>query len=404
MEIIQTSLDEINICNASTIKDRQNSDKKDYFNKVNIKPWGKEYLTYQTDKIGIWILHVNKEHETSLHCHFKKDSILIPLQGCFKINLFNSYKIIHALDPLYIPRNIFHGIHAYSDGAILLEIEVYTDKISYTDKNDLLRLKDMYIRDNNKYETSVTEINITENGEDILNFHTMRDFNLNDTAIKIIDMNSVEDHTNREQFDKIFLLEGSMFINGSVISAGSLVDLNNTYSFLTANVKLLCFNNLNQRFLNKIIYSKNHLSDYLKQSNLSSIGLTSGCFDILHTGHLKILKTSKKMCNNLFVCLSSDKQIKRLKGTTRPINNLNDRINMLIHYEFIDKLILYEEIDDLYEKELDVIMNIINPECWFKGADYNTEQIIQKHPCLKNIKLIDLENGKSTTNIVNKIF
>ena len=48
-------------------------------------------------------------------------------------------------------------------------------------------------------------------------------------------------------------------------------------------------------------------------------------------------------------------------------------------------------------------MNIINPYVWFKGNDYNKEEIIKKHPSLKNIKLIDLIEGKSTTNIIKKI-
>ena len=87
MEFIKNIKEEENICNASLIGKRENSFKIDYFNKVNDKPWGKEYLAFQNKHIGIWILHVHKDHETSLHCHFKKDTILIPLSGYFKINL-----------------------------------------------------------------------------------------------------------------------------------------------------------------------------------------------------------------------------------------------------------------------------------------------------------------------------
>ena len=400
MNIIQSSTEEMIICDTSKIKDRNNSPQKNYFNKVNIKPWGKEYLAYQNNKIGIWILHINKDHETSTHCHFKKDSLLITLQGCFKINLFNSYKILHALDSLYVPRNVFHGIHAYSDDAILLEIELYTEQINYTDKNDLLRLRDIYIRDNDKYETSVSETIPTEN--EIMNFHNETYFNLKDSHIRILDISNNQFNSQLENIDKAIILEGNIFINGANISSGSFVDLNNNYSLLTNNVKIICFYNLNYNYLNKLIYSKNHLSDYLKLSNLSNIGLTCGCFDIIHCGHLKNLKSCKKMCNKLFVCLSSDNQIKRLKGSNRPINNINDRINMLINYEFIDNIILYDEIDDNNEKELDNIMSIVKPEIWFKGSDYNKEQIFQKHPILKKIKLIELEEGKSTTNILNK--
>jgi mannose-6-phosphate isomerase-like protein (cupin superfamily) len=74
---------------------RKNSNFKNYLNCLFEKPWGYEYLTYQTDKIGIWILHVLKQQKTSLHCHFKKDSLLIVLSGSFKIEIYNSYYIIN---------------------------------------------------------------------------------------------------------------------------------------------------------------------------------------------------------------------------------------------------------------------------------------------------------------------
>ena len=112
---------------------------------------------------------------------------------------------------------------------------------------------------------------------------------------------------------------------------------------------------------------------------------------------VKILKLAKQSCNHLFVCLSSDEQIKYLKGYKRPINNIDDRLHMLIHMNFIDYIILYNEVNDNNESVLDNIMNIIKPETWFKGTDYKKEDILQKHPSLKNIALIELEENKSTT-------
>ena len=76
---------------------------------------------------------------------------------------------------------------------------------------------------------------------------------------------------------------------------------------------------------------------------------------------------------------------------------------MLINFDFIDYIILYDETDDKLEMELDNIMNIIKPDTWFKGCDYNREDILKKHPSLKNICLIDIVEGKSTTNIIKKI-
>jgi bifunctional ADP-heptose synthase (sugar kinase/adenylyltransferase) len=109
------------------------------------------------------------------------------------------------------------------------------------------------------------------------------------------------------------------------------------------------------------------------------------------------------MCNTLFVCLSSDKQIKNLKGETRPVNNITDRIRMLSHMYFIDYIILYDEIDNRTEQELDNIMNIIKPDYWFKGNDYTEAQIRVKHPTLKHIQLFENVSNVSTTSIIDKI-
>jgi len=399
MQIISNTKEEFEICQNSKTRTRENSQKINYLNKINDKPWGKEYLAYQNNYIGIWILHVNKDQETSLHCHFKKDTILIPLSGCFKINLFNNFIILNLFESIYVPKNTFHGIHSYSDNAVLMEIEIYTEHVNFTDKNDLLRIKDIYNRDKNYYETSVVEREPTDN--EIMLFTNNNKYCLSDSEISILTLNNFQNL--KEQSNINIVLNGCLYSDGKRITPGSFIDLSKQHSFLTDNVELLSLYNVNYKNYSKIIYSKSHLIDFLTLHKLSNIGLTCGCFDIIHDGHIKNLKTCKNNCDNLFVCLSSDEQIKRLKGSSRPINNLNDRINMLINFNFIDYVILYEEIDDKLEIELDNIINIINPNIWFKGSDYTKDDILLKHPSLKNIILINLIKGKSTTNIIKKI-
>jgi rfaE bifunctional protein nucleotidyltransferase chain/domain len=399
MKFISKTKEEYDICFKCLTRTRENSIKINYFNRVNDKPWGKEYLAYQSKYIGIWILHVNKDQETSLHCHFKKDTILIPISGCFKINLFDKFLILNLLEPLYVPRETFHGIHSYLDNGILMEIEIYTDKIEYTDKNDLLRIKDIYNRDKNNYESSVVERQPNEH--EIMYFDNNNKYNINNTNLEILKIKNIAEI--KDKYDVVFLLDGSIFSDGKKITSGSFIDLKTHTSILTEYIELLCISNINIKQLQKIIYSKNHLKDYLELNKLNNIGLTSGCFDILHEGHIINLKLCKNNCDYLFVCLSSDKQIRRLKGESRPINNLIDRINMLIHYDFIDIIILYDETNDELESELDNIMNIIQSYTWFKGSDYNKQDILKKHPNIKNIQLFDLIEGKSTTNIIKKI-
>lgn len=399
MIFIKKIPEEDNICNKCYNKKRENSKFIDYIGKINDKPWGKEYLAFQNKHIGIWILIVNKDQETSLHCHFKKDTILMPISGSFKINLFNSYLQLGIFELVYVPRDTFHGIHSYIDNSVLMEIEIYIEDIQYTDKNDLLRIKDIYNRDKDKYETSVTE-RIPFEGETML-FKYPNKYNIDNTKIEIMRVNNLD--TIKNEFEKIILLEGCLFSDSKKISEGSIIDNNKEYSLLTKEIEVLCFSNIDYKNFNKIIYSKNQLTDLINLNKFKNIGLTSGCFDILHEGHIKTLKSCKKKCDTLFVCLSSDEQIKRLKGEKRPINNLNDRIYMLINYTFIDYIILYNETNDILESELDNIMNIINPDTWFKGSDYKKEEIIYKHPSLKNIQLLDFVDGKSTTNIIKKI-
>ena len=140
----------------------------------------------------------------------------------------------------------------------------------------------------------------------------------------------------------------------------------------------------------------------LKRKN-SKIVLTSGCYDILHVGHIHNLRESKKLGDVLIACLSCDEQIKKLKGDSRPINKYIDRINLFKIISYIDYIVLYEEEDIAREATLGKIMKCVNPYCWAKGSDYTIDKIMEKHPYLNKVILIDNIKDKSTTNIINSI-
>ncbi len=76
------------------------------------------------------------------------------------------------------------------------------------------------------------------------------------------------------------------------------------------------------------------------------IVLVGGCFDILHFGHIYFLKKSKKLGDYLMVALESDKNTKRLKGSTRPIHTQKQRAEMLKSLSFVDKVILLPSLPD----------------------------------------------------------
>jgi len=136
------------------------------------------------------------------------------------------------------------------------------------------------------------------------------------------------------------------------------------------------------------------------QKNGKTFVATNGCFDILHVGHVRYLQKTKSLADCSIVMLNSDKSVKILKGEGRPINNENDRAEILTSLNCVDYVVLFEEKSpaDLLEK--------IRPDIYTKGADYTLEtlperDIIQR--CGIKVEFIEFVQGKSTTNIINKI-
>ena len=406
----------------------------DYLNKGFIKPWGREYMAYQSKEVGVWILHVNQGLQTSVHCHFHKDTVLCVLSGTFRIELYNDFKILNEGDVCYIPACMFHGIFAYSPNAVLLEVEVYhryTDcgidgaegaRLEHSDKNDLLRLRDVYTRDKNTYMGSAVEYTVGDvSGNDIVypffNLHT-GDIIYGSTVVSRDTFANTIAGAGASVGTVTILLEGQIRTGGcAVLSPGSVIDTTDNASTATATATapatVLRIMNLYQDDNRKLIYTKTHLCDIIRSLRAVTpggshvkrnvIGLTSGCFDIFHSGHISTLKQSKNMCDVFFVCLSSDKQIREIKGPSRPVNHIEDRARMLLTMPFIDYVILYDETDNAYEKELDNIMLMIQPDVWFKGSDYTERGVRAKHPSLKRIILFGNLDNKSTTNIITKI-
>ena len=126
---------------------------------------------------------------------------------------------------------------------------------------------------------------------------------------------------------------------------------------------------------------------------------TNGCFDILHKGHLELFKFCKANVpdNGIFIVgLNSDKSIKRLKGLTRPVNNLDSRLTMLNSIKWIDYIIVFEE-DNPIE-----LLKLLQPDIIVKGGDYKPDEILGKEFC-KEVKIFNTIQGYSTTNIISKL-
>lgn len=137
----------------------------------------------------------------------------------------------------------------------------------------------------------------------------------------------------------------------------------------------------------------------LKKQGLKIV-TTNGCFDILHVGHLRYLKKAKSFGDILVVALNSDSSTKALKGETRPINNQNDRAELLSNLNCVDIVVIFDEISP--EK----LLVEIAPDIHTKGADYTLETLPEAKAIIEaggRIEFIEFVEGKSTTNTIKKI-
>lgn len=411
MEILETIKSDLYLSNNF---EQKLSEYVDYKDKVCVKPWGHEFLIYESTKLGTWFLKINKNVGTSTHTHFKKDTIMIIVSGKIRLNMVNTYEVYGEGSVIFIPKRKFHGLNSLTDFSYVIEIEIFDNDVNFSDKNDLLRLVDNYKRDNTGYAKSVEIVN--ENIKHIYDYFYLNDklnCKFENTTIEFGNLKKLYDNTlfktSNNMIKEIFILyETSLTINNKIISPGSFFtydEINKLNYDSTINNKFLkiSFNGILQ---NKVVTDDDELNllvSKFKHDN-KKIVLTCGCFDILHVGHIKLLEESKKMGDILIVLLSSDEQINTLKGNQRPINNLNDRLNLFKIIPYIDYIVPYNEIlTNKNEEILDKYINIIKPDIWTKGDDYTIENILTLHPSLKKIALINLLAGKSTTNIVNKI-
>jgi len=123
---------------------------------------------------------------------------------------------------------------------------------------------------------------------------------------------------------------------------------------------------------------------------------TNGCFDILHIGHIKYLEIAKSYGDILILGLNSNDSVQRLKGENRPINSQESRAYILASLEVVDYVVIFEE-----DTPFDLI-KLIKPDVLVKGGDYEGKEIVGQD-IAKELKLVKFINGKSSTNIINRI-
>ena len=126
--------------------------------------------------------------------------------------------------------------------------------------------------------------------------------------------------------------------------------------------------------------------------------IVNGSFDIVHLGHIRLLQYAKSFPSAyVYVLIDTDRRIKELKGTDRPINTEYERATLLSELKLVDRV----DIFDTDEELVNLIRNY-DPDIMIKGSDYRNKPIIGADFC-KQIKFYDRLEQYSTTNKIQDI-
>jgi D-beta-D-heptose 7-phosphate kinase/D-beta-D-heptose 1-phosphate adenosyltransferase len=127
---------------------------------------------------------------------------------------------------------------------------------------------------------------------------------------------------------------------------------------------------------------------------------TNGCFDLVHRGHIHLLRQAKALGDILIVGLNSDVSVKTIKGPDRPIMPEADRIELIAALEMVDYVVVYSEPDPYH------IIAAIKPNVLVKGGDWSADKIIGADVVEQNggrVAVVPYLPEFSTTQIIERI-
>ncbi len=133
---------------------------------------------------------------------------------------------------------------------------------------------------------------------------------------------------------------------------------------------------------------------------MTKVVFTNGVFDIIHRGHIELLKYAKSLGDYLYVGIDSDKRVKFNKGEYRPIISQEDRVEIISSIKYVDGVYIFNNLDELAELHAK-----ISPDILVKGSDWYEKQIRISDGVLPKTKIVIFNRlgNYSTTNIIKKI-
>ncbi len=152
------------------------------------------------------------------------------------------------------------------------------------------------------------------------------------------------------------------------------------------------------KYIPDVSYLSARLELYRQQG--SHIVFTNGCFDILHCGHIAYLNHAKSLGDILVIGVNTDDSIRRLKGSSRPINTLDDRVQVLAALSCVDHIIAFDDDTPCN------LIRTVRPNIFVKGGDY-TREMLPEAPIVEElggkVQLLPYLENRSTTSIIERI-
>lgn len=136
------------------------------------------------------------------------------------------------------------------------------------------------------------------------------------------------------------------------------------------------------------------------QNGGKSVVFTNGCFDLIHRGHIELLRRGKQEGDVLFVGVNGDDSVRRLKGRAHPVQSVEDRAVIL------DSLIFVDDVAIFHEDTPERLIKLIRPNVLVKGADYEENEIVGAeiaHAWGGRVVRVPLVEGRGTEKILDRI-
>jgi len=131
-----------------------------------------------------------------------------------------------------------------------------------------------------------------------------------------------------------------------------------------------------------------------------TVVFTNGCFDLVHRGHLHVLREAKACGDILIVAINSDRSAKTIKGPARPIFSQAERVELIAALEMVDYVVLFDQPDPYH------LIASLSPNVLAKGGDWSSEQIVGADIVERDggrVAVIPYLKGYSTTEIIERI-